>query len=123
MDYLTQFNDTFIELVEDLIRVFPNDGDFRMYKMAVQTATVMNKKFVRKVFNERVTTPYGDKILAKDEGFFLSNDYQDMKDEFSQAEKLIEKLKECWSKLTLAQRDIIWKYLHILILLDRKIDA
>ena len=110
MDYLTQFNDTLIELIDDLIRVFPQDGDFRMYKLAIQGAIIADNQMVHDVFRDRVCRIYGDKVLARDENFFINNNYNEMKDEFSQAEKLIQKLKECWSGLTLDQRNIIWKY-------------
>lgn len=123
MNYLDQFNDTFAELVDDLIRVFPSDGDFRMYKLAIQGASFADRSLVQSVFHERVSIVYGDRILARDEAFFIDNDYADMKQEFSQAEKLIQKLKNCWINLTADQRDIVWKYMRILVLLDRKITS
>ena len=123
MNYLDQFNDTFVELVQDLIRAFPSDGDFRMYKLAIQGASFADKSLVQGVFHERVSTVYGDKIMARDEAFFIDNDYADMKQEFSQAEKLIQKLKDCWTKLTAEQKDVVWKYMRILVLLDRKITS
>lgn len=123
MDYLEQFNNTMIELVDDLIRTFPSDGDFRMYKIAIQGALIADKTLVHGVFREKVCRTYSEKILARDEGFFLSNSYDDMKSEFSQAEQLINKLKSCWSSLTPDQRDVVWKYMRLLILLDRKIAA
>lgn len=121
MDYLTQFNDTLLELINDLIRVFPQDGDFRMYKLALQAAIIADSNLVHEVFRDRVCRQFGDKVLARDEDFFINNNYNDMKDEFSQAEQLIQKLKSCWITLTPDQRDIIWKYFRVLVLLDRKI--
>ncbi len=121
MDYLAQFNDTLVELVDDLIRVFPNDSDFRMYKLAIQGAIIAGKNMVHDVFRDRICRIYGDKILARDEDFFMNNAYDDMKQEFSQAEKLIQKLKGSWSDLNPQHRDVVWKYLRVLILIDRKI--
>jgi hypothetical protein len=121
MDYVSKFNDTLIELVDDLIVVFPNDGEFRMYKMAIKGAMIADKTIVHKVFHEQVCNVYGDKILARDEAFFMNSDYDNMKQEFSQADSLIKKLKDCWNSLTEDQRAVIWKYLRILLLLDNKI--
>lgn len=123
MNYLEQFNDTFVELVEDLIRVFPSDSDFRMYKLAIQGASIADNKLIQSVFHERVATIYGDRIIARDEAFFIQNDYSDMKQEFSQAEQLIQKLKTCWTMLTTEQKEVVWKYMRVLILLDRKITS
>ena len=121
MDYRSQFNDTLVELVDDLIRVFPQDSDFRMYKLALQGAMITNNNMVHGIFRERVCNIYGERILARDEQFFLTNSYNDMKDEFSQADQLITKLKDSWSSLNTQQRDVVWKYLRVLVLLDRKI--
>lgn len=123
MDYLQQFNDTFLELVEDLIRVFPSDSEFRMYKLAIQGASIANPTIIQNVFHDRVVIVYGDKIIARDEAFFIENDYNDMKEEFSQGEQIIRKLKDCWKNLTVDQKNIMWKYIRLLVLLDRKITA
>lgn len=123
MNYLDQFNDTFIELVDDLIRAFPSDSDFRMYKLALQGASMATPTLIQKVFHERVTLTYGDKIMARDEDFFILNEYAEMRQEFSQGEKIIQKLKNCWGNLTAEQRDIVWKYMRTLVLLDRKISS
>lgn len=122
MDYRGQFNDTLVELVDDLIRVFPQDSDFRMYKLALQGAMIANNSMVHSIFRERVCLVYGERIIARDEQFFVNNNYAEMKEEFSQADQLITKLKNCWSSLKEEERDVIWKYLRVLILLDRKIE-
>ena len=121
MDYRSQFNDTLIELVNDLIVVFPNDTDFRMYKLAIQGVMITDNTVIHKVFREQVCRVYGEKILARDEAFFLNNNYEEMKQEFSDADGLIKKLKECWTRLTEDQRNVVWKYFRVLVLLDGKI--
>jgi hypothetical protein len=121
MDYKSQFNDTLVELVEDLTRAFPRDNDFQVYKIALQGAIIADSSLVHRMFRERVCSVFGERILARDEGFFLNNSYEDMKQEFSQADRLITKLKNCWSSMDSDQRAVIWKYLRVLVLLDRKI--
>lgn len=122
MDYKGQFNDTLVELVDDLIRVFPQDSDFRMYKLALQGAMIADNDMVHSIFRERVCKIYGERIIARDEQFFVNNNYAEMKQEFSQADQLITKLKNCWSSLNEQQREVIWKYLRVLVLLDRRIN-
>lgn len=121
MNYLDHFNDTFVELVEDLIRVFPLDSEFRMYKLALQGASMATPSVIQRIFHEKVSIIYGERILARDEDFFIQNDYADMREEYSQGEQVIEKLKKCWTSLTSDQRDIVWRYMRTLVLLDRKI--
>ena len=121
MDYKSQFNDTLVELVDDLIRAFPRDNDFQVYKIALQGAIIADSSLVHRMFRVRVCSVFGERILSRDEGFFLNNSYDDMKQEFSQADRLITKLKNCWANMDSDQRAVIWKYLRVLVLLDRKI--
>ena len=121
MDYLGKFNQTFSEFLEDIIRVFPDDSELRMYYLAIQAAAALKPTLVAKVFRKRVAEPFGPQILARDESFFLSHDYDDMKNEFTQASKIIDKIKGYWGGMSVENREIVWKYFRVLVKLDAKI--
>lgn len=116
-----KFNQTFSEFMEDIIRVFPNDSDFRMYHIALQTALMLDESIVQEVFHEKVVIPYGDKILARDNSFFLTHDYSDVKSEYKQANEVIEKIKTAWVSMSTDNQEVVWKYFKVLVLLDQKI--
>jgi hypothetical protein len=46
MDYITKFNATFNEFLDEMITVFPDDVDFRMYKLAMSAGMSMNNKLI-----------------------------------------------------------------------------
>lgn len=120
MDYLAKFNATFREFMNDLIKCFPADEDFRMYKLAISAAMMLEESMVIKVFNEKVIVPFADKILAKDDTFFMQNSYEDLKGEYSEAEKIINKLKGYWTQMSVEDKDTVIKYFVVLVKLGQR---
>lgn len=121
MDYLDKFNQTFREFGEDIIKVFPNDNEFHMYNMAIQAAVMINPEIVLNIFHERVIVPFGERILAKDESFFLSHDYNDVKTSHEDASAIIDKVKSYWTVMNDTNREVVWKYFKVLVRLGQKI--
>jgi len=120
MDFLGKFNHTFKEFINDLIKSFPGDPDFKMYKMAISTAMIMNESLVIGVFKEKVMDRYSEKILAKDDAFFMDNNYNELQGEFSEASAIIQKLKGYWSGMSPDDRDVVWRYFVVLVKLSQK---
>ena len=120
MIYLEKFNDTFKEFVEDLIRIFPDDPDFRMYELAIITALNTDELLVINIFNEHVVQQYGDKLLNKDNDFFINHSYDNILDSNMSSIDVIQKIKGYWCDITSDTKETIWKYFRVLILLDRK---
>jgi hypothetical protein len=121
MDYLSKFNDTFQEFSQDILRVFPGDDEFRMYNAAISAALMLNPDIILDVFHRRVIVPFGDRIIAKDESFFLNHSYEDVKGNHEDADAIIEKVKSYWEKLSEENRETVWKYFRVLVHLGRKI--
>lgn len=120
MDFKGKFNQTFKEFMNDLIRCFPEDADFKMYKMAISTAMIMDDGLVIGVFKEKVIDPYADKILAKDDAFFMENNYSELQGEFSEASAIIQKLKGYWAAMGEEDRDVVRRYFVVLVKLGQK---
>lgn len=123
MDYLEKFNQTFVELMDDLQGTFPHDPDFQLYGIGLRAAVLAGPQIVQDKFHRRICLPFGDKILAKDEAFFLENTFEDVQQEFSEAARMILKVKQYWADLSAADREMLWKYFQVLVRLDRKIAA
>lgn len=126
MDFNEKFNETFKEFMQDLIRVFPDDVEFRMYEMGIHTTMACYPTYVAQTFYEKVTVPYSERILQRDDSFFISHDFNDVVENTKSqatANELVKKLKMCWTNLTDADKDVIWKYFKVLILITRKIST
>jgi|APGre2960657404_1045060.scaffolds.fasta_scaffold00363_12 hypothetical protein len=122
MDYVTKFNDTFQELVDDLAKTFPEDQDLEMYTIAIQAAVFANKNLLVEVFRDKVSDDWKGKILERDESFFLKTDYKDCVDGLDNSDlSIITKLKQYWHKLEEVDKETVWKYLRVIVLLHKKI--
>lgn len=122
-ELLEKFNRTFNEFVDDLITVFPNDAEFRMVQLAIKGIHFAAPDALHAGFRERVVIPFGDKILSKDEDFFLGADYSKHTTDVEDAERIINKVKQMYKQMNDNDRAIVWKYMRVLVLLSNKISS
>ena len=124
------FNKKLQELLSDLIVVFPDDKDFKLFKNTVRLITLADVKKPLQMFKLSLTDEYKKNIEERNTDFFLNNDYSDVlnNDIIKQTmndddvnKKLINKLKGYWKDLNDNNRDTIWSYFNILLKLSNKI--
>jgi len=120
MDYIHKFNTTFNEFVDDIIRIFPNDQDLKIYKAAIQTTIALDNRYIITRFNESVVNKYGKQLLERDDSFFLNHDYVEIVSYNKEYNALISKVKLAWNTMNDENKEIMWKYFKILILLSNK---
>ena len=120
MDTLQKFNVTFEEFIEDLVKVFPDDPELRVYEMLLRSCLKSDPRYVLDVFHSCVTVPYAEEILSKNEDFFLRHQYDSITETSSQALDVVDRIKSYWKDMSEQNKEIIWKYFRILVLLDRK---
>ncbi len=116
------FNNKMNEFIKDLINVFPDDKDFKLFKNSFDIVKITNEEQPCKIFYN-ATKKFNKQILEKDEKFFLDKDYTDIIDndiDIDITTTLINKLKGYWEKLLDNDKKIVWDYLNILIKLSDK---
>jgi hypothetical protein len=69
------FNNHFLEFVDDIQRVFPDNIDILTTKNKLIAIKSMNPKILIKLWKSIVTDQYGSQIEAGDLDFFLNKDY------------------------------------------------
>ena len=72
---LTAFNDHFIEFLNDVQSVFPEDTDILAAKNALIAIRKANPKMIVKIWKTFIADKYRDQIQANDISFFLTKDY------------------------------------------------
>lgn len=115
--YLTAFNNLIFKFTDDLIETFPEENDFKVYKRALSILKSANAKKMCVIFKS-YSHMYKEKILKKDESFFLENEYSEIKkanEDENTVEQVINKLKKYWGELSAENKEKIWKYLETLI--------
>lgn len=115
------FSDMFytrlIDFVDDLLTICPNMSELKLFKKGLQLEMPLTKKDVIKIFRENVVAPYGQKIEARDEVFFLDTaDYSTVTTEFD----LIQKIKNIWKNLDDDNKEAVWKHLNLLVKLNTR---
>jgi len=116
--YLTAFNNLIIKFNNYLIETFPEENDFKIYKRGFELLFKANAK-KSCIFFKNYIINYREKIINKDETFFLENDYRDIVDTSQDGmEDIVNKLKKYWDQLSDNNKTKIWDYLIALIKLS-----
>ena len=131
-NYYELFNNKLDEFIKELIKTFPQDPDFKLFQASSRVLKLANEKKPLELFNTGLTDEYKKNIREKNEDFFLNNDYSDVlnneklkqqpqfNNDDNMNNKLINKLKGYWSELSEENKEIVWKYFKILVLLIDK---
>lgn len=121
MDHLELFNDTIEEFLHDLIKVFPDDHDMKLYELGLKGVRLLSPRKVCEEFYQAVTVPYGDRIKAKDETYFMEHDFDEVKQDVPDGIRILNKTLNYWKSLSPDDKEAVWKYLRVLCTLSKKI--
>ena len=72
---LTIFNDHFVEFINDIQSVFPEDVDILTAKNSLTAIRKANPKLIVRIWLKYVANPYKEQILAGDIKFFIEKNY------------------------------------------------
>lgn len=123
MDYLEKFNDTIEEFLADLIKVFPEDDDMRLYQLGLKGLRFASPNMVCQEFHQAVTVPYYEKINARDEQFFMEHDFTEVKEDVQDGIRILTKTLNYWKSMNDNDKEAVWKYLKVLCVLSKKVIA
>mgnify|MGYP001131871169 CR=1 FL=1 len=106
------FSKFFMEFLDDLSVIRPNDSSLLWVKTAV---SILDAKTLTEQFMEYVG-PYKKRILAKDETFFIDELHKEIEKE-SFAGREISKVRTIWldPSTTDETKTHIWKYFILLV--------
>ena len=89
---LTAFNDHFLEFLNDVQSVFPEDADILTAKNALTAIRKANPKMIVKIWRAFIAEKYRDQILAGDIGFFIDKDYGSDVSSAQNSDKIMESI-------------------------------
>jgi hypothetical protein len=111
-----KFNKIIDNFLSELHKILPTEKDIIIFQSQLSVATMLNEKKILNSFIEFVY-PHKNNILAKNEDFFLKDNIDVDKDYLSDSIHL----KDLWkTKLNKENKDIVWKYFQVMILLSEK---
>jgi len=112
---LTAFNDHFIEFVNDIHCVFPNDADILATKNSLTTIRKLNPKMIVKIWNAFIVSKYKSEIEAGNIEFFINKDYSQDVSSTSNSDKIMEsidRLREPIKNMSLENQSKVMKYIQ-----------
>ena len=112
---LKTFNDHFIEFIEDIIKVFPEDTDLIAIKKSFISFRKANPKLVLSVFKTYVVDKYSNEIDSKNIDYFINKNYESDLQDNSNASMIIDKidrLRQPIKEMTNENQVKVLKYLQ-----------
>jgi hypothetical protein len=127
---LGRFNSQLENMLNDLSSAFPNFIDIKVFREKYYMARSSNPRMIILTFLKYIY-PYKDKIVNKDEQFFLSdnltknitNNSDLQKDVNADNEFILTKalnLKTLWLDMNEQQKNTLWTYFKVLIVLSER---
>ena len=113
--YLAAFNNQFLEFVEDILRLFPNDPDIISSKNSLLLMKKMNPRLIIVTWRDLIATPYKEQIESGGIDFFLTKDYSADLNGVQDGEKtlaIIERLRSPLHNLHDKDKDMAMKYIN-----------
>ena len=89
---LTAFNDHFIDFVNDIQSVFPNDADILSTKTALIAIRKANPKMIVRIWNAFIVSNYTNEIEAGNLDFFINKDYSKDVSSVGNSDKIMESI-------------------------------
>ena len=112
------FFNQFTDFLKQLENMYPDDTDFPVFLTTLDLLKSTNPMLVVKFVKENIVDLYKDKILNKDESFFLDQDYTKHGDVDL---NIVQKLKNYVKDMSSNSKDVVWKYIELLMKLAIKI--
>ena len=112
---LTTFNDHFIEFVNDIINVFPEDTDILAAKNSFLLIRKANPKMIIKIWNNFVVDKYKDAIDNDEISFFINKDYSTDLNNAENSDKImdaINRLRNPVKLMELQDQKKVMKYIQ-----------
>lgn len=126
---LNRFNTTAEEFCKDLVIAFPEVKEFKQLKTGLLLLKNVNEKQPRELFQKYVADSFRDKIVARDEEFFLTESHDHIAQidivrthvlggDASQWQTVLTLLRSLWAGLSDTNKENIWKYFQVLIAIN-----
>jgi hypothetical protein len=111
--FLRTFNTHLFELLDDVIRILPDNLDIQTAKTSFWAIKKANPTIIIKAWYSYIYVPYNETIVKADLEFFLQKDYtSDLANVSNSSDviKIVNSLKDPLSKLNEREKQIILEY-------------
>ena len=120
--FYERFNEKCDEFCKDIISSFPNIDQFKYIRSGLNLIKNLDVKSPQRIFHSNIyNSKYREYILTRNEEFFLTNDDFSIQSEKKEYwNEFIDNIRKVWQTLQVEDKDIVWKYFHVLLVLSEK---
>jgi hypothetical protein len=111
--FFNQFN----SFLGELKQMYPEDADFPVFMTTLSMMKAANPMLVVNFVKTEIVDPFGAKIQARDESFFMTQDYTVREDVDL---NIVEKIKQYIQGMSPDTKETVWKYIEIITKLCSK---
>ena len=104
------FFSQFTSFLEELKQMYPEDPDFPLFVTTVSLLKSTNPMLVLNTIKTEVVDPFGDKIKARDESFFMGHDMSKHDVDLN----IVQKLKQYIGGMSSESKETVWSYIEII---------
>lgn len=124
MVFIERFNSTTEEFLSQLVTTFPNVLQLNQFKTGFMLLKTVNNKQPQMIFDSYIAAKYRDQIMNKDEQFFMTEKYDiESSSEKDHWETFIETIRGLWESLTDDNKEKIWQFFRVLLVLNDKCNS
>ena len=120
MSFLSAFNSQLIKFFEDLSETFPEEKEIRAALEGLQFARKSNPRLILDMFYEHIARDLRTAILEENVEKIIEFGRIKISKQFNEIMPALSIFDKHWSTLSDANRNIIWKYLKVLLVLCDK---
>jgi hypothetical protein len=120
MSFLSAFNSQLIKFFEDLSETFPEEKEIRAALEGLQFARKSNPRLILDMFYEHIARDLRTAILEENVDKIIEFGRLKISQQFNEIMPALSIFDKHWATLSDANRNIIWKYLKVLIVLCDK---
>lgn len=103
-DLLSAFNNHFIDYLDDIERIFPEDMDIKTAINYLKTIRKMNPKLIIRIWKNYICDPYREPITNGDINFFMNKNFNEDVKYLDSQKEILDKI-ESIKKITMQMGD------------------
>lgn len=117
---ISAFFEQFASFSKELCEMYPDDADFSMFSSTLSLMKMTNPAMVIKYVADNVLQ-YEEKIMAKDESFFMQNEFSEYQTDIDM--NVFSKLKQYVEQMSPDSKANVWKYIQNIVRLAKAIQS
>ena len=117
---LTVFCNMLVRFFEDLKDTFPEERDIKLALETIQNARKINPRLVLDMYVEHVGKPLREPIAKEDDQAIIEYARGKIDQQYNEILPALAIFDKHWGTLSEVNRQSIWKYLKVLIILSDK---